>query len=202
MEAKVYWDTSCFISYLSSTHPEEQRRAEICQDILNHAKDDRIQIWTSVWTIVETLRPKVLPEVFALPEWAHLLSAKDEKGALLYPKAASELETMWAWYKRQTRPSHLLTPDQSKRITEMFSWSWIKKIDLGPGISTKAIDIQRAHGMRAGDAVHVASALARGCEVIHCWDKDYDKTHSLIPSKAPVKMSPQGDLELTAGSDT
>jgi predicted nucleic acid-binding protein len=197
---KVYWDTSCFISYLSSTHPEEQARAQICEDVLNHARNDEIEIWTSVWTIVETLRPKAIPKSSPLPEWAALLDGKDQKGELLYPKATQELEAIWKLYKHQTRPSRLLSAEESKRITEMFSWSWIRKIHLGPGIASKAVEIQRLHKMKAGDSVHVASAMARGCEVIHCWDRDYEKTSSLIPAAAPERLSLQNPLPLQNGT--
>jgi hypothetical protein len=31
---RFYWDTSCFISYLSAKHPDEQQRALVCKDIL------------------------------------------------------------------------------------------------------------------------------------------------------------------------
>lgn len=52
---KIYWDSSCFICFLN---PAERTRREICEDILHHAQNGGVEIWTSTWTIVEVIRPK------------------------------------------------------------------------------------------------------------------------------------------------
>ena len=51
----IYWDTSCFICFLN--HSELDRRA-ICEDILRNAQDGRIALYTSSFTIAETLYPR------------------------------------------------------------------------------------------------------------------------------------------------
>jgi predicted nucleic acid-binding protein len=193
---KVYWDTSCFISYLSGTHPDELARALICEDILQHAKNDEIEIWTSVWTIVETIRPRTVCPPSPLPLWAELLKGKDQKGNLIHPEASSEFENIWTYYKRNTVPSRLLSEDHALRIKQMFDWPWIKKIQVIPVISHRAAEIARSHNMKAGDALHVASALYRNCDVLQRWDRDYTRTDALIPSQDPVRLSPQNLLEL------
>lgn len=54
---QVYWDTSCFLCFLNRA--EEERR-KICEDILYHAQNGSVRLWTSTWTIVEVVRPKKL----------------------------------------------------------------------------------------------------------------------------------------------
>ncbi len=193
---KVYWDTSCFISFLSSSHPEETTRAAICEDILNHAKDGKIELWTSVWTMVETIRPKApVPNSFAPPSWAIALDAVNSNGDLIYPDGKRQFATMWQYYNRATLPTRMLTEAESQRIKGMFEWPWIKKIDVVPNIALKAADIARARNMRPGDSIHVASALARQCDVLHRWDRDYKRTDELIPSEEPKRMSAQNLLD-------
>jgi predicted nucleic acid-binding protein len=72
---KIYWDTSCFIAYLSIPHPEEQIRALVCRDILHHAQNDKVELVTSSWTIVETIRPKLEYKPSPIPQWADALEA-------------------------------------------------------------------------------------------------------------------------------
>jgi predicted nucleic acid-binding protein len=195
---KVYWDTSIFISYLSSTHPAEVARAEIAEDILKHARAGDLEVWTSVWTIVETIRPKsVVPENFPLPIWAGLLNAADKDGALLQPTASVDFAKIWTYFKRNTLPARLIPEADAQKIKDMFDWPWIKKIDIVPAISHRAAEIARAHNMKGGDSLHVASALHRQCEVLQRWDRDYQKTNDLIPSQDPERMSSQASLGLS-----
>lgn len=197
---KVYWDTSCFISFLSDTHPNEVARAKVCEDVLQHARNDEIEIWTSVWTIVETVRPKVSMTPAPLPLWAELLNGKDDKGAVIHPAASGEFEKIWAYYKKNTLPTRHLSDDQALKIKQMFEWPWIRKIQVIPAVSHRAAEIARSHNMKAGDALHVASALHRKCDVLQRWDKDYNKTDSLIQSQDPVWITSQGSLELGPGA--
>jgi predicted nucleic acid-binding protein len=198
---KVYWDTSCFISFLSSTHPEERQRADVCQDVLNHARNDKIEIWTSVWTIVETLRPKTPYQSVPLPLWAELLKSTDKNGNLIHPSAHMDFERVWTYFQRNSAPSRKLSDADAQKIRQMFDWSWIKKIQVFPSIAQKAADIARNHNMKPGDAIHVASALQRNCEAIQCWDRDFSRTDSLIKSEEPIMITIQGRLGLLP-SDT
>ena len=52
---RLYWDTSVFLCFLNEA--EEERR-DICQDILDHAKDGDVEIITSMYSLVEVIRPK------------------------------------------------------------------------------------------------------------------------------------------------
>jgi predicted nucleic acid-binding protein len=52
---KKYWDSSLFICFLNR---DEDNRRKICEDILQHARDGELIIYTSTWTIVEVIRPR------------------------------------------------------------------------------------------------------------------------------------------------
>ena len=191
---RVYWDTSCFVSYLSGDHEQESERALICADILKHAQNDDIQLWTSVWTIVETIRPKEAHKPLPLPAWSNALKITDKLGVLQYPNAIAELEKIWNYYIRHTVPSRKLPPEITNKIQGMFAWRFIKKVQIVPTIAEKAAEIARDYNMKAADSIHVASALAVKCEVIHRWDRDFKKTDLLIPSEEPKRMSAQNLL--------
>lgn len=81
---KIYWDSSCFICFLNRAEAERRR---ICEDVLHHAQDRKIEIWTSTWTIVEVVNPKRK----SLPT-AHKLS----------PAEISQIQAMfeWDWLKK------------------------------------------------------------------------------------------------------
>ena len=185
---RFYWDTSCFISYISFDN--ERHRHSICADMLDHARAGDIEIWTSCWTLVETIRPrdKYVPQ--PLPDWSKALEATDPEGAKLYPTAEAELRSIWDFYKRNTMPSRLLPAVQIEKIKQMFAWSWIKKIQVVPTIAAHAAEIARTCNMKPPDSLHVASALARRCDVLNRFDRHFEKTDHLIQSREPVRISP------------
>jgi predicted nucleic acid-binding protein len=192
---KVYWDTSCFISLVSGDQENEAPRASICEDILHHARNEQLQIFTSVWTIAETIWPKskFVPE--PLPEWSQLLQARNKDG-LIYPKAGDELQMLWTYFKRNTTPTRILPESQATRIRQMFEWKFIHLVQVIPAIAHKAVDIAREKNLKPGDAVHVATALHRGCDVIHRWDKDFEKSDSLVKSCEPDWMTDRSQQRL------
>ncbi|MGA2880747.1 MAG: PIN domain-containing protein [Bryobacteraceae bacterium] len=52
---KLYWDSSIFLCFLNR---DEETRRHICEDILQHASLEEVEILTSTYTIVEVIRPK------------------------------------------------------------------------------------------------------------------------------------------------
>ena len=52
---RLYWDTTCFICFLNQ---DEAERRLICDDILRHARDGKVLLYTSTFTIAEVLYPK------------------------------------------------------------------------------------------------------------------------------------------------
>jgi|HubBroStandDraft_5_1064220.scaffolds.fasta_scaffold61923_2 predicted nucleic acid-binding protein len=50
----IYWDTTVFLSFLRK---HEVERRKICEDILYHARDGQVSLYTSTFTIIEVIRP-------------------------------------------------------------------------------------------------------------------------------------------------
>ena len=50
----IYWDTSVFLCFLRKN--ESERRA-ICEDILRHARDGKVSLYTSSFTVTEVIKP-------------------------------------------------------------------------------------------------------------------------------------------------
>jgi predicted nucleic acid-binding protein len=136
------------------------------------------------------IRPKSpIPDSFPLPKWAELLNATDEKGQVPFPKAGDHFKRIWDYHERHAREARLLPEADARRIRQMFDWPWIRKIDVVPKIAHEATEIMRTHNMRAGDAIHVASAVHRNCDALQRWDKDFTNTDGLIPSEEPSLLT-------------
>jgi predicted nucleic acid-binding protein len=196
---RFYWDTSCFLSYLSPQHPDEQQRALICRDILQHAQNDRVELWTSAWTIVETIRPKKKYEPIPLPAWSEALNQADDEGKLLYPGGVERLTEIWEYYTRHTVPTRKLTADEIGTVRSLFTYPFIRIVQIEQAIANQASQIALEKNMRPGDALHVASAISRKCDCIQRWDRDYTRSDDLITSEEPQLISTQTSLYL-AGS--
>jgi predicted nucleic acid-binding protein len=83
LATKLYWDTTVFLCFLN---PAEENRRRIC-DILRHARTGDCRIYTSTYTIVETVRPKKV----SIPN-----------ARLLTPAEIDEIEKMfrWSWVEK------------------------------------------------------------------------------------------------------
>ncbi len=182
---KLYWDSSCFICFLNK---DEKARRLICEDILQRASAGDVEIWYSMWVIVEVVRPKK-PGNAPLPEWAM-------KAVKAVPESKAPLEELWKRYQRSS-PTQKLTAKQVEMMQGMFQWPFLKPIYIDQRVAEKAVEIARDKGLKPGDAVHAASAIIAKCDVIQRWDKDYTKVADLIPSEEPQRISPQGVLDLT-----
>lgn len=182
---KVYWDTTCFICFLN--RKEEERRL-ICQDVILHAKQGEIEIWTSTFTIAEVIRPRrTHPTIPPLPAWGI-------KATELFPPAKNQIADIWEYYNKNTALYEKLTKAQITKIAEMFEWPWMNPIVVDERIANKAVEIARDYDMKPADAIHAASAILKPVDAIQRWDKDYDKVMSLIAVEEPKRLSPQSDL--------
>lgn len=182
---KVYWDTGCFICFLN--RKEEQRRL-ICQDVLIHAEQGSIEIWTSTLTIAEVIRPRrMMPTIPALLDWTN-------KAIELFPKSKNQITEIWEYYHKNTAPYETLTKDQVNKIAEMFEWKWVQKIILDERTAKKAVELSRDYGLKPADAIHAASALLKKLDAIQRWDKDFDKIKTLITVEEPQRLSAQNEL--------
>ncbi len=180
---KIYWDSSCFICLLNRTPVDEARR-EICEDVLHHARSNAIILRTSTWTIAEVIRPRMSISK-PLPAWADQAIAAIEKE---YPEARKELELLWSRHQSSTL-TYKLTDEQIEIIQAMFEWDYLELVNLDQRFAEKAVEISRNYGLKAPDAVHAASAILSGCDVLQRWDRDFNKIASLISVEDPVRLS-------------
>ena len=149
----IYWDTSCFVCFLNRS--ELERRA-ICEDILRNAKEGLVSLYTSAFTIAETLYPR--------------------RSNLPNPRR--------------------LPPEEAKLITDMFRWSWLKKIDVDQRIAFYAAELARDYNLRPGDSIHAATAiLAPNINTLQRWDRDFNRIANLIDVEDPGRISLQGAFD-------
>ena len=180
---KIYWDSSCFICFLNK---DEKERGDICDDILRHAHAGEVEIWISVWVIVEVIRPKRRGRL-PLPEWAEQVIKESSKAV---PEVRRHMEELWK-RNQPNSPTPKFTPEQILKIGAMFEWPFIKKVQVDEPTARKAVELCRDWGLKPADAIHAATAILWKCSAIQRWDRDYDKVQHLIPSEDPQMMSAQ-----------
>jgi uncharacterized protein len=111
----------------------------------------------------------------------------DEEGASLVRSGVQDsiavassliafVETRAAFARR--RRTGELRPDDHRRLTQEFETDWNQyvKIDVTESLVLDAARLAEAHGLRAYDAIHLASALALRGRVSEpptfaCWDR-------------------------------
>ncbi len=179
---KLYWDSSCFICFLNRT---ETARREICEDILQNAKQGIVEIWTSTWTIVEVIRPKRRGSA-PLPRWA-------QEAIVAVPNSKFELEQLWQRYQSQD-PAVKLSLSQIAQIQGMFAWPFIRKINVDERTAYRAVELARDFGLKPADSIHAASAILRKVHALQRWDRDFDKVKHLILVENPTRLTQQGEL--------
>jgi predicted nucleic acid-binding protein len=81
---KIYWDSTVFLCFLKK---HEGDRRNICEDILYHARDGRVTLYTSTFTIAEVIRPQTACVAGARP---------------LSREEIAEMQAMfqWPWVKK------------------------------------------------------------------------------------------------------
>jgi predicted nucleic acid-binding protein len=81
---KIYWDSTAFICFLKRTEGERRR---VCEDVLYHARDGSVQLFTSTFTLAEVIRPQILDSVGT---------------RLISPEEIAEIQGMfqWPWIKK------------------------------------------------------------------------------------------------------
>lgn len=183
---KLYWDSSCFICFLNA---DEERRRIICQDILDHARNRGVELWTSTWTIAEVIRPR-RHGAAPLPLWAIRAIATLKKE---FPAIEEELPRLWNRYQ-SSDPMKKLTSEEISLINGMFRWPYVQKVNLDERIAGKAVELARDYGLKPSDSVHAASAMMARVSVLQRWDRDFDKVKHLVPVEEPQQISAQNSL--------
>ena len=115
---RIYWDTSVFLCFLN---PDEEGRRKVCEDILQHASMDEIQIVTSTYTIVEVIRPKKR----SIPSSAPLTQKQIDKikGMFRWPFITTiELDERTAQFACDLARDHGLAPADAVHAASAILW--------------------------------------------------------------------------------
>ena len=86
-------------------------------------------------------------------------------------------------YVRCVQPAAWLDPSRRSDLLSLFSPSGDRKltlVELTRPIAEAARDLCWNHGIRPKDAVHVASAVAARCAVLHTHDEDLQKRNRQV----------------------
>jgi predicted nucleic acid-binding protein len=185
---KLYWDTSCFIAYISGSHPEEAHRTPICTDVMENAEKNHVEIWTSVLTIAEVIRRKLPAKKEPLPAWAEVIREKA-------PTALPYVQELWDFHDRKTAPTKALSGEEVNQLQKMFRWDFIHKIQVDERTAQRAVKLSQQYGLRPADAIHAASALLKPCDCIQHFDKGYGKIADLIQVEEPTRITAQFILQ-------
>ena len=82
-----------------------------------------------------------------------------------------------------------LTPEEIEKISGMFQWPWLRKIDVDQRVAMHAVTLSRDYNLYPADAVHAASAILRKAQVLQRWDRDFDKVNHLIKVEEPQMIT-------------
>ncbi len=114
-------------------------------------------------------------------------------GMVIYTSTFTISEVVYP--HRTTIPNpRKLTEEEIGKISGMFKWRWVKKIDLDQRIAFKAVELTRDLNLRHPDAIHAASAIMSGVDVLQKWDRDFDRVAHLITVEEPSMMSLQSSF--------
>ncbi len=88
-------------------------------------------------------------------------------------------------------PPLVLTAEQIHIIEGMFRWPWIKKYQLDEPLALRAVKLARDFGLRPGDSIHAATAIAAKVDVLQQWDRDFRKIAHLVTVAEPAYETKQ-----------
>ena len=115
-----------------------------------------------------------------------------ESGAVtLYTSTLAIAEVIFP--RRSALPNpRRLTTEEAARITDMFKWSWLRKVDVDQRIAFRAAELARDHGLYPADSIHAATAILVGVDALQRWDRDLDRVAHLVNVEDPDRISLQG----------
>lgn len=118
-----------------------------------------------------------------------LRNAKNGK-AILYTSTFTISEVVYP--HRTTIPNpRKLTTEEIEKISGMFKWRWLKKVDVDQRVAFKAVELTRDCNLRPADAIHAASAILSGVDALQKWDRDFNKVAHLVNIEEPSMISQQ-----------
>jgi len=113
----------------------------------------------------------------------HILTLAKGKAFKIYTSAFTLVEV----HKRRRGPC--LSTEEDEKILGFFEHEYIYLVDLDRGIAEHANRLCREYGLGPADAVHLASALRAGCDILLTWDKDFHAViHPEIVIEPPRKL--------------
>lgn len=96
-----------------------------------------------------------------------ILSSAEKGDFFVYTSALTLAEV------HKMKHGSALTDDNDKRILDYLERNSVKLIDIDRRVGEKANELCRQYGLSPNDAVHLASALKAGCEVLLAWDRRF-----------------------------
>lgn len=120
---RLYWDTSVFLCFLSE---EEKERRDICEDVLHAGKDGRIEIVTSMFTLVEVIRPKAIKHPYPLTE-----------------EQVSKLHGMFRWQWLKKIQVHEQLAIEASHLARAYGLKPADAIHAATAIAEKCDELQR-----------------------------------------------------------
>ena len=101
------------------------------------------------------------------------------------------------YLKRSSLPNpRRLTPQEADRISAMFRWPWLKKVDVDQRVAFKAVELSRDFDLLPSDAVQAASAILNEVSALHRWDRDFNRIAHLVAVEDPNLLNMQGTFGL------
>jgi predicted nucleic acid-binding protein len=92
------------------------------------------------------------------------------------------------------KPPMVLTAEQIRIIEGMFRWGWVKKYQVDERLALKAVALARDYGLKPGDSIHAATAIASKADVLQMWDRDFQKIAHLMTVAEPAYETKQMPL--------
>ena len=113
----------------------------------------------------------------------------------LYTSSLTIAETLYP--RRTSLPSpRRLSRAEANRITGMFRWRWLRKIDVDQRIGFHASELARDYNLYPNDAIHAATAiLTPNVDTLQRWDRDFSRVAHLVNVEDPSRLSIQGVFE-------
>ena len=119
-----------------------------------------------------------------------ILRAARDKKVTLYTSMITITEVIYP--KRSSLPHcRKLTPMEADKISGMFKWKWIKKINVDERISTKAVELARDYNLLPNDSIHAATAILQNVDVLQRWDRDFGAVAHLVNVEDPTPLTLQ-----------
>lgn len=110
----------------------------------------------------------------------------------LYTSSLTIAETLYP--RRTSLPNtRRLSQEEANRITGMFRWRWLKKVDVDQRIAFRAAELARDYNLYPADAIHAATAiLIPAIDTLQRWDRDFNRVAHLVSVEDPTRISMQG----------